>query len=190
MTRFLTLQIQSLRKPCWFNLQMDLGLDHSSSPSQLPSGPGAIVSHVDYLSGLQIAVPASPLYPLTVSAQQQPEVVAYQNAGLIMSFLYSKLQMLPFLKGGKPKTLKRPTRPHVIHSPLPTLPHAQPYLSDLITSCLSHTHPSRASTASYWSLHTRHAPPLCHCADPSSALNSHDSSPPFLESLLKTHLLH
>lgn len=93
--------------------------------------------------------------------------------------------MLPFLPGKKPKTLKWPTRLHIIYSPLPTL-----LTLFLITSCLCHTPRSRAGLATYWSLHTTRASSLRHCAVPSSALNSHDSSLPFLESLLKTHLLH
>lgn len=166
---------------------MDLGFDYVSSPPQLPSGPGTTV-HLSH--GLHqwspnwlprfSPLPSNGLLPTAAWGSD----LAKRRLDHVTP-LFKTLQMLPFLQGKKPKTLKWPTRLHIIYSPLPTL---LPLF--LITSCLSHTPPSRASLVTYWSLHTRHASSLCHCAVPSSALNSHESSLPFLESLLKTYLLH
>lgn len=138
---------------------MDLSFDHFSSPSQLPSGPGTIISHVDYLRGLQIDLPASPLYPLQSIPNGSPRLAIYQNAGLIMSLLYSKLSRCFHFSKRKLQTLEmtckappnQPTFP-------PSLPHSLTSLTSSLLA-LSHAHLSQARLASL--LVFTHLQPLC-----------------------------
>lgn len=122
MTHCPTPHIQPLSKSLVsFTFKMDLGFDHFS-PSQLPLWP----RHHHLAHGLPVISKLVSLFSLftpTVYSQQQPEVVIYQNVGLIMSLLCSKLsRCFCFSKGKKNQTLKMahqaPYNPHL----LPALP--------------------------------------------------------------------
>lgn len=100
----------------------------------------------------------SPL-PSTVYSQWQPEVAIYQNAGLIMSLLYSKLSRCFHFSKRKLQTLKMTCK---APSNQPTFPPSLPHSLTSLTSsllALSHAHLSQARLASL--LVFTHLQPLC-----------------------------
>lgn len=99
-----TPRIQSLSKPCYFHLQNGsrfwplLTSFPAATLVQTPSSLTWITSMVSKL--VSLLLPSTP----TVYSQQQPEVVIYQNGGLIMLLLCSKLsRCFHFSKGKNPK---------------------------------------------------------------------------------------